>query len=452
MAHRRQPATHSRTAPDPLAGAWRAESNGWIVARITGDGAQRGYQYGYLLAPEIDDAIKTMRWEAGRNPATNWAYYRKTAQTLFWPKLDPEYQQEIEGIARGVEARGYTEDATDVLAENSDIEISDYYIPWLSSKQTGLVGSGAPMACSAFVATGGWTADHKIVMGQNFWWSYLEGERFKLLLNVVPSQGHEFLMDTLPGLIDSATDWAINKAGIMVTETTIGGFKDFDPNGVPEFMRMRKAVQYSDSLANFVKIISAGNNGGYANTWLLGDLKTNEIGKLQLGLTATEFDHTADGAYYSANYAENPKIIAQECYPGAADNPSCTHRAARWQQVLNANKGHINAELARSFLEDTTDGITGAKGATGTTLCGKGGFSGACNAKVTTSALAAKMQTWARMNIPDGESFSTASLAQRVPGFADGLGKYLKDMNPEPWTLFTAGVKPVPPAPPVPAP
>ena len=27
-----------------------------------------------------------------------------------------------------------------------------------------------------------------------------------------------------------------------------------------------------------------GNNGGYANTWLLADTKTNEIGKLELGL------------------------------------------------------------------------------------------------------------------------------------------------------------------------
>ena len=27
-----------------------------------------------------------------------------------------------------------------------------------------------------------------------------------------------------------------------------------------------------------------GNNGGYANAWLLGDIDTNEIARLELGL------------------------------------------------------------------------------------------------------------------------------------------------------------------------
>ena len=35
---------------------------------------------------------------------------------------------------------------------------------------------------------------------------------------------------------------------------------------------------------DYVRIIKEGNNGGYANDWLIGDRKTGEIAYLELGL------------------------------------------------------------------------------------------------------------------------------------------------------------------------
>jgi hypothetical protein len=52
-------------------------------------------------------------------------------------------------------------------------------------------------------------------------------------------------MDGQPGLIHSADDFGVNAAGIAITETTISGFSGFDPNGIPEFVRARKAMQYA---------------------------------------------------------------------------------------------------------------------------------------------------------------------------------------------------------------
>ena len=49
-------------------------------------------------------------------------------------------------------------------------------------------------------------------------------------------------------------------------------------------MRSRKALQYSNSIDDYVRIMLDGNNGGYANDWLIGDTKTNEVAKLELGL------------------------------------------------------------------------------------------------------------------------------------------------------------------------
>ena len=49
-------------------------------------------------------------------------------------------------------------------------------------------------------------------------------------------------------------------------------------------MRARKAMQYSSSIDDFARIMKDGNNGGYANNWLIADNKNNEIASLELGL------------------------------------------------------------------------------------------------------------------------------------------------------------------------
>ena len=90
-------------------------------------------------------------------------------------------------------------------------------------------------------------------------------------------------MDGYPGVIASDDDFGINSAGMMITETTITGFSLFDPNGIPEFVRARKAMQYANSIDDYVRIMLDGNNGGYANDWLLADNKTRRNRALRAG-------------------------------------------------------------------------------------------------------------------------------------------------------------------------
>src|SRR5207244_13346930 len=90
--------------------------------------------------------------------------------------------------------------------------------------------------------------------------------------------------DGLRRVLVNDNKFGINSAGIMITETTITGFTSFDPAGKPEFFRARKAMQYSNSIDDYVRIMLDGNNGGYANDWLLGDTKTGEIALCGLGL------------------------------------------------------------------------------------------------------------------------------------------------------------------------
>src|SRR5205085_736629 len=71
-------------------------------------------------------------------------------------------------------------------------------------------------------------------------------------------------------------------AGLLLCETTIAQTR-FDPNGMTCASRIRKAVQYADSIDKAVDALVKNNNGLYTNEWLLGDINTNEIAMLELG-------------------------------------------------------------------------------------------------------------------------------------------------------------------------
>ena len=53
---------------------------------------------------------------------------------------------------------------------------------------------------------------------------------------------------------------------------------------------MRTANQYASSIDEWCKIMKKENNGGYANSWLLGDVNTNEIARLELSLKYVGFE------------------------------------------------------------------------------------------------------------------------------------------------------------------
>ena len=89
-----------------LAGAYKFQRGGWTYVHLQGTPAQIGFQHGYLLAPQIADALHVYRVEDEHSTHRNWAFYRNAAKTIFWPHIQPEYQAELKGIAAGAQARG----------------------------------------------------------------------------------------------------------------------------------------------------------------------------------------------------------------------------------------------------------------------------------------------------------------------------------------------------------
>jgi hypothetical protein len=451
-------------ANDPrLAGAFRFEEGGWVYVHLEGDPSALGYQHGYLLAPEIEDAFAAVQADMTHTTKRDWAFFRQAAHEMLWPKLDAEFQQELRGIVEGLRARTNSKmDLDDLVAFNAFEELPGYYVPWYN-KQHNFANAPAlksPGNCSAFVATGSWTKDRQIVIAHNNWTSYLDGERWRIIFDIAPKNGFRMLIDGFPGVIASDDDFGINSAGLMVTETTISQFEGWNPNGKAEFVRARKALQYASSIDDYVRIMLEGNNGGYANDWLLGDRKTGEIAQFELGLKAHRVWRTRDGAFSGSNWPRDPQLIKLEAQEYDPKNPetSPNARRARWDELLQANRGKIDVPLAQQMLGDHRDTVLHKDQPGERTLCGHTDASsrgislwewgpyfpgGAVQGKAADSAMAAGMKLTARIGHPCGADFSAGPFLAAHPEYA-WQAPFLRDMKAGSWTEFRSGERPPP--------
>ena len=453
-------ATIAATRPESrLEKAYRFQRGGWTYVHLEGSPADVGYQHGYLLAPEIQDAFEAIRLYDTHQSQHDWEFFRTIAREKLWPHIDTEYQQELQGISDGVKAHGVELDLWDIVALNAFEEVPDYYLPWLSKQNKSAENPKlkAPGNCSAFIATGSLTKDHQIVIAHNNWTSYLAGERWVIIFDIQPQHGNRILMDGFPGVIVSDDDFGVNSAGMMVTETTITQAEGWDPDGKPEFMRARKALQYANNIDDYVRIVKEGNNGGYANDWLIGDRKTGEIAYLELGLKNTPLWRTKDGYFVSSNFARDPNVLREDAPSfdpkDASSSPNARH--IRAEELVQQEKGTIDVLFAERYLADHFDSFEKKEKADERSLCGHMDTSprgvkqwgddpfdpdGAVQGKAMDSAMAARMSFVAHAGHPCGADFLAAPFLEEHPEF--GWQKpLLRDMKAGPWTEFASGQK-----------
>src|ERR1700733_8950826 len=444
-----------------LAKSYRFERGGWIYVHLEGAPHDIGYQHGFLLATEIADGFAAASLEMTHNSNRDWDFFRRAAREMLWPKIDPEYQAELQGIVEGLRARQVKLDLYDIVALNAFMELGDYYVPWLDKQTSGhnkVKESAAPATheghCSAFVATGSYTKDHQIVMAHNNWPSYLEGARWKIIFDIVPQTGYAMLMDGYPGVIVSGDDFGVNSNGLMAPQTTRTDFHGWDPNGKAEFVRARKAFQYAGSIDEYVKIMLDGNNGGEGNNRVLGGRKTNEIARFELGLKHSKVWRTKDGYFVGSNFASDPDVLKDETTFDATNlAASANARHVRWDELMAANMGKIDTTLAEGFLADHYDSYTKQTGANRRTLCGHGdaatpgdpGYAakpynpfGAVEGKVMDAHMAEAMSFVARIGHPCGTDFKSQPFLDQHPDYR-WQTSVLTDMNAGPWTAYHAG-------------
>jgi hypothetical protein len=441
-----------------LKNAYRFDKGGWIYVHIEGAPHDLGYQHGYLLAPEIDKAFQAVRYHDTKRTKREWSFFHDTAKNVLWPHIDDEYKQELQGISDGLNAKGVKMDVYDVVALNAFEEVPDYYIPWLEKQQKAELTPGlvAPGNCSAFVATGSYTKDGKPVIAHNTWTSVISGAHWRIVFDIAPKSGHHIFMDGFPGIITSNDDFGVNDAGLAITETTITQFEGFDPNGKPEFMRSRKAMQYATSIDGYVRIMLDGNNGGYANDWLLADYKTGEVARFENGLKHYKVWRSKDGYFVGSNFPSDPDVTKDETtfdVHNEASSPNA--RKTRWEQLMAENKGRIDVALAQKFLADHFDAYQKKEEANERTLCGHVETSprgipewgwekfhpgGAVQGKAMDASMQKNMSFVARYGHSCGADFIAADFLKAHPEY-EWQKPHLMDMKAGPWTTFKAGEK-----------
>ncbi|HEC77328.1 MAG TPA: hypothetical protein ENI33_08765 [Thermoplasmatales archaeon] len=329
--------------------ACRYNINGMIYVHIEGKPYERGYQHGYLLYAEIADMI--YRWSniIHNSPVmkslpinTNstkyeklsdswWEECKKLSMKIFWNSYPEEYKEEIRGIADGVKARGvkiYGKEVTyeDILTLNEMYELMSILtnIPKsihmlkdifnsLSSIFPSLKGKEYDFAssfysthhCNGFAAVGDATKDGNIVISDSvwcggWWYSYYIAQRWNVILDIEPSEGHRLIIATSPGYIWSDEDFWQNDVGLAMIETTfIQGL--YRLKGLPLAIRARMAIQYGNNIDDVIYYLLKENTGVMNAQWLIADAKEKEIALLEFGLYSYNVIRKKNGFLWSAN-------------------------------------------------------------------------------------------------------------------------------------------------------
>ena len=347
---------------------YRYNVQGWIYVHIEGDAYERGYQHGYLLSEEIIDMLN--RWS---NVIHNYKFidrmgkrfsesrYKKVAETwwnfctkqntkMYWNKFPEEYQSEIEGIADGVTARGgqiHGRDVNyqDILAMNQMYEFMskltrmsmgvhplrtffhrlqriapEYSTTDASNFIETFLNGGEAHHCNGFIATGDATTEGQMVFshttisgGSTWWYTYYIALRWNVILDILPTEGHRVIISTSPGIIWSDEDYYQNDNGIVFLETTCPQGL-FDNKGLPLSVRARTAVQYAESIDDVIYYLRYRNDGSMNAVWLIGDMKTGEICRFELGYSSYAVWRTFDGFYWSANNPIDRRVSMEKFY------------------------------------------------------------------------------------------------------------------------------------------
>ncbi len=189
----------------------RPEQNGWIFVHLEGTPAEIGFQHGYLLASEIADADKVIVLGLTHDSQKDYGFFRAAAEKVLWPHIEAAISRGAEGHRRGTQGQG--RGAGSLGCSRAECLARALALLRQLVRPSAPDRFGArpvPEHCSAFVATGSYTTDGKVVIAHNNWTGYTTGSRWNIIFDIAPAQGYRILMDGMPGLIHSGDDFGVN--------------------------------------------------------------------------------------------------------------------------------------------------------------------------------------------------------------------------------------------------
>lgn len=447
------------------------ELNGWTYVSIKGNPKERGYAYGSLISKEIEKVKKTIEFIIYNDYGVKWQFFINGAIKYLKPIIIeqfPEFYEEMLGFSEGCTKAGVKFSIDEVIAWNNYFTLTESWFGNLPEEESiSIRGAIHPMQthpkgeggsqerCSAFLAVGkDYTEDGKIVIAHNNFSNFVDGQFAKMVVDVNPTKGHRFLMNGFPGWIWSGTDFFVTSKGIIGSETTIGGFFPYE-NKFPISCRIRQAMQYGNTLDDYVSILLKENSGDYANSWLFGDINTNEILRLELGLKYHNIERTKNGYFIGFNAAYDPRIRNLECVNSGFDDIR-RHQGARrvrLDDLIDKHKGKLNIDIAKEILSDHYDVYLHKENPCSRTCCSHYELDarefmsdpgrpkpfqprGALDGNICDSTLAKKMSFVLKWGNSCGIPFDKDKFCDEHREW-NYLRPYLEDRQTQPWTLFS---------------
>jgi hypothetical protein len=492
------------------------ELNGWKCITIKGAPFARGYAHGQLMKAEIEEVRTMLKFSLYEDFGRPIEVFTEMSNDFFKPQIKtnfPELYEELEGIAKGsnqsidfivmwncfVSLDYLYASLSQVLEARNDKALNEKYEKLMDinvdalktwsygssqlskisgegggsraeSGTTGTTGTkhteqikvsirgnrksdGADDRCSAFIAVGSYTKDGKIVCAHNTFDNFIDGQYFNVVITILPSKGHRMMFQSAPGYIFSGTDFFTCSSGIFGTETTLGGFNAYE-NKDPICCRIRQAMQYGNTLDDYVAYLTKNNSGDYASTWYFGDTNTNEIMRIELGLKYTPVSRTKNGYFIGFNAAYDPRIRNLESSNSGYDDIR-RHQGARrvrLEQLMRKHKGAIDETLAKQIISDHYDVYLNKVNLCSRTVCSHYELDdrafmsqadrpkpfaprGAVDGKVISSSLAREMKFMGIWGSSCGTPFYKDAFCERNLQW-ESLKPYLHDRVSQPWTIF----------------
>jgi len=116
-------------------------------------------------------------------------------------------------------------------------------------------------------------------------------------------------------------------------------------------------MQYGNTLDEYVDILLHENSGDYANAWLFGDINTNEILRIELGLKYHNVERTKNGFFIGFNSVYDAQIRNFEVVNSGFYDIR-RHQGARYvrlSDLMDEHKGKINIDIAKKIIADHYD-------------------------------------------------------------------------------------------------
>jgi hypothetical protein len=482
----------------------KSEINGWMCITIKGAPYARGYAHGHLLKKELEEIRNMLKYSLYEDYGRPFETFIEISNDFFKPQIKmnfPELYEEMEGIAKGsgqnidfivmwncfVSLDYLYASLSQVLEARNDKALNEKYEKLLDIHMEGLkswsYGSsqlskvsgegggasdkqkitrknrnsewkGADDRCSSFIAVGSYTKDGKIVCAHNTFDNFIDGQYFNVIITIVPSSGHRIMFQGAPGYIFSGTDFFTSSSGIFGTETTLGGFNAYE-NKDPICCRIRQAMQYGNTLDDYVTYLTKNNSGDYASTWYFGDTNTNEIMRIELGLKYAPVERTKNGYFIGFNAAYDPRIRNLESVNSGYDDIR-RHQGARrvrLEQLMREHKGAIDEHVAKQIISDHYDVYLNKINLCSRTVCSHYELDdrafmsqadrpkpyaprGAVDGKVITSDLARELKFMGIWGSSCGTPFYKDEFCERNLQW-ESLKPYLHDRISQPWTTFS---------------